>query len=89
MSGHHREPPIPVPTGGIKTAHGVLAGLVLDRESPPQNQHGLEEAQGIGVITGELHRLELLDPAQQGVREQPETAVTRISYQRVHAITVR
>jgi len=30
VSGHHRELPIPVPVGGIKTAHGVVEGLVLD-----------------------------------------------------------
>ena len=53
VSGHHREPPIPVPTGSIKTAHGVVEGLVLDRESRPQSQHGLKEVRGIGVITGE------------------------------------
>ena len=71
MSSHHRKPPIPVPAGGIKTEHGVVKGLVLDRESRPQSQHGLEEAQGIGVIPGELLRLKLLDPAKQVVREQP------------------
>jgi len=63
-SGHHREPPIPVPTGSIKTAHGVVKDLVLDRESHPQSQHGLEEVQGIGVVTGELLRLELLVKAK-------------------------
>jgi len=57
VSGHHRAPPIPVPTGSIKTAHGVVEGLIPDRESRPQTQNGLEEAQGIGVITGELLRL--------------------------------
>jgi len=40
--------------GGIKTAHGVVEGLVLDWESRPQSQHGLQEAQSIGIITGEL-----------------------------------
>jgi len=55
----------------MKTAHGIVEGLVLHRESRPQSQHGLERAQGIGVIPGELLWLELLDPAEQGVREQP------------------
>ena len=78
LSGHHRETPILVPAGGIKTVHRIVEGFFLDRESRPQNKHGLEKAQGIGVIPGQLLRLELLDPARQGVREQPETAVTRL-----------
>jgi len=56
VSGHHREPTIPVPTGSIETAYGVVEGLILYRESRPQSQHGLEEVQGIRVITGELLR---------------------------------
>jgi len=43
----------------------------MHRESRPQIQHGLEEAQGVGIIPGELLRLELLDPAEHSVREQP------------------
>jgi len=57
VSGHHREPPILVPTRSIKTAHGVVKGLIQDRESRPQIQLGLEEVQGISAITGELLRL--------------------------------
>ena len=73
VPGHHGEPPILVPTGSIRTAHGVMKGLLVDRDSRSQSQHGLEEAQGIGVITEEILRL-----AKQGFREQPETAVTRL-----------
>ena len=54
MSGDYHEPPIPVPTRRIQAANGVVKGLILYRESRPQSQHGLEEGQGIGVITGEL-----------------------------------
>jgi len=57
LSGHHREPPISVPAGGVQTAHGIVGGLVLNRESRPQSQHGLEKAQGLAFIPGEILRL--------------------------------
>jgi len=57
LSGHHREPPVPVPVGGIKTARGIVEGLVMDRESQPQSQNGLEEAEGLGIIPGKILRL--------------------------------
>jgi len=41
VSGHRNESPIPVPTRSIQTAQGVVKGLILDRESRPQSQHGL------------------------------------------------
>jgi len=66
VPSHHRQPAIPVPTGGIETAHGVVKGFVLSRESRPRSQYSLEEAQGVGVITGELLQLDMLDPAKHG-----------------------
>jgi len=43
--------------GGIKTARGIVEGLVMDRESQPQSQNGLEEAEGLGIIPGKILRL--------------------------------
>jgi len=63
-SGRHRELRVAVPSGGVRTAHAVVEVLFMDRKSRSQSQHGLEEVQGLGIIPGELRRLELLDAAE-------------------------
>ena len=51
-------------------------GGVEDRGSGPTIQHGDETVQCIDTIPAEILRLSLLDPAEQGIRENPKAAST-------------
>jgi len=74
-TGHHRQQPVPFTSRGVEHANGVMKGRVVNRKSGAQVQYGLEQVQSPDIIPGEIVRLQLLDPAAQGVGERPEAAV--------------
>jgi len=87
LSGHHREPPIPVAAGGVKTAHGIVKGLVLDLRAarrasmackkPKASASSPESSSGLNCLT-QPNRVSEIS------QKRPSRAS---SYQGLHAIT--